>query len=176
MESGAAAELGIHIDLAIVFADDGIGAGEAQTAGVFTGGKIGIENPGQDFGLDAHAEIAHQNFHVLARAQRRQKAGGEFHVLGAHFDFATVGHGLDGIEHDVVDDLAELAFVHIHGPKIRREGKFAMDIAPMQGEERRLAKAVGELNARANRRAATGKHDELLRQIPWRAGRIFPSR
>ena len=42
---------------------------------------------------------------------------GQQDVFRADVDSSAVGHGLDGIYHQVVDDLVYLARIRLHGPE-----------------------------------------------------------
>ena len=87
--------------------------GEAEAGAVFLGGEEGVENLLEVLRRDAVAVVLHLELHVVAGGQRRNLALGERGVAGAqpHVARAALGHGLHGVDHEVLEDLQDLRAV-----------------------------------------------------------------
>ena len=89
-------------------------------------------------------------------------AGDDFLVLGLNPNLAAVGHGLDGVEDEVMDDLMDLPGIDFGGREIGGEIEFGADVGAAQCEVRGFANEFDERSGLANGRAAFGEGQELL--------------
>ena len=65
VEGRAAAELRLHLDVALVPFHDGIHGGETEAAALLLGGEVGVEDLRQMLRLDARAGVGHGNADVI---------------------------------------------------------------------------------------------------------------
>src|SRR5882672_5450470 len=118
-EDAAGARRRFDVDLATVILEDPVDEGEAQPATIGLRREERLEDVIEVVARDALAGVRHAHLEPPAHDGR------------GHPQLAAVGHGLDGVEAQVPDGLAELLWVH--GPLEGRR-KFAPEL---QGAGRR---------------------------------------
>ena len=123
-------------DDAVVLLDDGIGCGEAEAGAFVLRGEIGVEDFAEVLGFDAGAVVLDGDAAVAPGDQPQRRVRLDRDVVGGDAHDAAAGHGLHGIDDEVLDDLAELALIHLDGPQIRRRLELAAHVGAAQREAR----------------------------------------
>ncbi len=92
-EGGSFAGFGFEGDVAVVFFDDAAGGGESESGASAFGGEVCVEDVGEIFFGDADAGVGDVEDECVVFAE------------GSDEEFAAVGHGLDGVEHEIEEGL-----------------------------------------------------------------------
>ena len=172
VEGRSPARVGSRHQMSTVVPDDGIRRGQAQAAALLPGGEIGIEDLLEMLGRYAHPLVFDGDPHVPALLQ------GEFarlqgQVPGPDPDGAARGHGLDRVEHQIVDHLTDLPLVDLGGPQVLGNPVLALDGRSPQHKGRRIPDQLGQGGGFLDRRSAPGKGQQLLGEPPGLPGRAF---
>ena len=112
-ERRAGADGGIDSDLAAMLADDLEHRGEAEAGAMPLGREERVENLLEVLRRDAAAVVLHLELHVVARGQRGNLIRGQRGIGGAYPDMAraALGHRLNGVDHQILENLEELGAV-----------------------------------------------------------------
>src|SRR5271157_5966762 len=115
MESGSGADLAFGEYVSVALLDDAVDGGEAEAGAfsLFLGGKEGLKDAGFGFLVHAVAGIGNRDHGVASRLDKTVLAEALVHgdVGALQSEPAAFGHGILGVDHQVHDDLFELASV-----------------------------------------------------------------
>ena len=157
--------LRFDVDVPRVLFDNGVDGGEAEAGAGLLGREIRVEDPRHMVGLDAFAGVADRDLNVIARREARHGVVGQRVVARRDAQRAATGHGLDGVDHDVLHHAADLALVGVGRPEVRRQVERGLHLRTMQRKGGHLAHDGVEPHRGAHRFPALGKREELLREI-----------
>jgi hypothetical protein len=124
----------LHEDVASALLDDAVDGGESE-AGAFAfffGGEERFEDAGLGFAVHALAVVADGNHYVGAVFD--ESVFGAVGIVeddagGANGDFAAAGHGVFGVDHQIHDDLLELAGIGAGAADVGGEAGGEFDIS-----------------------------------------------
>ena len=77
---------------------------------------------------DAHPLILDGDFHVAAGLEGQIAGPAHLQVLSADFHQASGGHGLNSIDDEILEDLADLPGVRFHRPEVIRQAEGVFDL------------------------------------------------
>ncbi len=101
--------------MAVMIVNNGIGGGQTQAATLLLRGKIGIEDLLEIFFRYADPFILNGNFDIMARLQGEAAMLADLNIFPGNLDGAALGHGLDGIDNEILEDLIDLSRVSFDG-------------------------------------------------------------
>ena len=157
-------------DRAAVVAHDRVAHREPETAPLdgahLLGRKIRVEDPVEVLLGDPGAVVGELQAQVAARRERGDLPVRELDRAGADLQGPAPGHRLAGVLDEVVDHLAHLPLVEIHGGEILGDGELAGEVRAGGREQDRLAQHPGDAADPFDRLAALGEGDELAGQVP----------
>ena len=107
--------------------DNGVGGSQTETVSFRFGGEVRIKNPFHVFFRNTHAFVANSNAYVITR--RKIGDGNVIRVVTeivtTDVHRAAIWHRLVGVDHQVGDELTDLAGVDLSRCYIAGEFKFA---------------------------------------------------
>ena len=159
--------------MAVVLLHDGIDRREAQARAGLLGREVGVEDPGEILLLDALARVGDCNLDVIPLAQAGMTLAVMGIVAGHDPQRAAAGHGLDGIDHKVLHDPADLALVGVGRPEIGRHVVEGLDLRAVEREGGHLAHNGLELHRRADGFTALGEGQQLLGEVARAQGGLL---
>jgi hypothetical protein len=97
---------------------------------------------------------------------RNEDAGaiGRDMILCGNKDATAFGHGLAGIDDEVLDDLADLTSVGVGCPQLRIEIEVALDGCAVESEPGHFDDQVGDIGGGEDWLATSGERQQLLSQ------------
>ena len=95
--------------MAVMIVNDGIGSGQAQAAALLLRGKIGVEDLLEIFFRYADPLILNGDFGIIASLQGEAATIADLDIFPGNLDGAALRHGLDGIDNEILEDLADLS-------------------------------------------------------------------
>ena len=116
LEDSPFSHLGGDDYLSPVSLDDRIDGGQAEARSGCLGGEIRIEYPAQVFGGDTSALVGNADSNIGTRFKSGNLVFRQGAVVRLHAHHTAPGHCLVGIDHDIVDDLADLPDIGLDGP------------------------------------------------------------
>ncbi len=114
---------------------------------------------------DARPGVADLDAQIVAVGQRTCRNRVQVFVAHRDVHHAALGHGLHGVDHKILNDLTDLALVHLGCPEININGEVTAHLRSVQGKIGRLSHHLRQPDRRTHRLAATGERKQLLREI-----------
>lgn len=121
----AGARAGDGADVAMMLFQDGGGGGQAKTAALDLGGEVRAEESLAMLLGDAGAVVHHRHADVRTGWEREPGRVRQGQVAGLEEDLPAARHGLGGVQHKVLHDLADLRGVHLDRPQVGRQAQAA---------------------------------------------------
>ncbi len=144
-----------------MFLHDGVARRQAETVAVLLRGEVGIEDAVGVLERDAAALVADTDANVAAIANGQRTALRLVDISGRDTNEAAVGHGLHGVQREVLEDLADLPRIDFGGPQPRLDVDLSTHVGAAQHELHRVADDTLHGRRTAHRRPALGKCQEL---------------
>ena len=110
---------------------------------------------------------------VIAVLQRESVRDLQLLVFGVDENLPPAGHGLVGVDQQVMDYLADLARIHVPLPQILRDAETAADIGAAQGEFGQIGEDFLDGGGFHDRRPPLGEGQQLLGEIARPEGRLL---
>ena len=140
-ECRADSGLAVHINVAAALLDHPIDHGEAETGALafLFGGEEGFKDPGSSRRVHAHAGVGDAQQDIGPGFDRigiaAHEGGIHFRVAGLDEEFASLRHGVAGVDRQVHDDLLELALIGFHCSQVRIKAAGQFHIFPDQAAQ-----------------------------------------
>lgn len=166
-ERGPDAHRGIDPELTAVFTNDGKHGGEAETGASFFGRKEGLEYAVDFVVGDTGTVVLHLDLHVVASAEARESVRGQGDGAAGDVDatLGRVGHGLHGVDDEVLEYLNHLAAVDFDGAGGFVGIECHDDGAAGGGDPDGVAKNIGRTGDREGAAGISlGEGEELARE------------